>query len=137
MGHSELIMESPRDTESIPGLIREAIEEGREWIRSEIALARAQVAKAAGDYASAAIAWVLAAVFVLLGLVYLGFALILFLSPYLGPAAAAAVVAFGMLIAALAAFLYGRAKFLRAKLVPPRLERALGPLDHGRERDLR
>jgi len=136
MRESGFIMASPRDTESIPGLIREAIEEARGWIKSEIALARAQIAKAAGDYASAAVAWGVAAVLVVLGLVYLGFALILLLSPYLGPAASAAVVAFGMLIAALAAFLYGRAKFLQARLVPRRLERALSTADQGRERDI-
>ena len=137
MRDCELVMESRRDTETIPGLIREAIEEAREWIKSEIALARAQIAKGAGDYASAGVAWAIAGVLVLLGLGYLGFALILLLSPYFGPAAAAALVAFGMFLAALAAFLFGRAKFMRAKLVTPRLERALGTADHARERDAR
>jgi len=137
MRESGFIMESPRDTESIPGLIREAIEEARDWVKSEIALARAQIAKAAGEYASAAVAWGIAAVLVVLGIVYLGFALILLLSPYLGAAGAAAFVALGMLIGALAAFLYGRAKFLRARVVPRRLERALSTADRGRERDIR
>jgi len=131
-----LMTETPRNPDSIPGLIRDAIEDAREWVKSEIALARAEVVKAAEDYAAVAVAWAVAAVLVLLGLVYLGFAVILLLSPYLGAAGAAAVVALAMLLAALAAFLYGRAKFLRARPVPARLERALQPSHLRRRGDL-
>jgi len=113
MHAGRIMTETPRDPDSIPGLVRDAIEDAREWVKSEIALARAEIVKTAEDYATVAVAWAIAAVLVLLGLVYLGFAVILLLSPYLGAAAAAAVVASAMLLAALAAFLYGRAKFMR------------------------
>ena len=56
---------------------------------------------------------------------YLGFALVLLLSPYIGNVAAALAVGLAMFVAAVAAFLYGRARFLSARIVPPRLARLL------------
>jgi Putative Actinobacterial Holin-X, holin superfamily III len=119
------IMADPRAGESISDLIREAIGEVKDWVRAEIELARAQVLNAVGEYAAAAVAWVLAALFALLALIYLGFALVLLLSPYIGNVAAALAVGLAMLVAAVAAFLYGRARFLSARIVPPRLARLL------------
>jgi hypothetical protein len=117
-------MADPRANESLADLIRDAIGEAKDWLRAEIKLVRQQFVEALGAYASAAIAGALAAVFALLALVYLGFALALVLSPYLGDAGAALAVGLLLLCAALGAFLYGRAKFLRARIVPPRLTQA-------------
>jgi hypothetical protein len=125
MGPRGDTMADPRASESISDLIREAIGEAKDWLRAEVALARAQASQSLGEFAGAAIAWALAALFALLALVYLGFALVLLLSPYIGDAAAAAAVGMGLLVAAVAAFLYGRAKYLRARIVPPRLAQLL------------
>jgi hypothetical protein len=118
-------MADPRARESISDLVREAIQDAKEWFRAEIALIRAQIFEALGEYATAAIAWVVAAIFALLALIYLGLALVLLLRPYLGDAGAAFVVGLALLIIAAGAFLYGRAKFLSAKIVPPRISQTL------------
>src|ERR671925_2009118 len=107
------MMSDPRAGESIADLIREAIGEAKDWLKAEVELARAEFTKTLGDYASAGVAWGLAALLALLGLVYLALALVILLSPYLGDSGAAAAVGLILLAAAAAAFLYGRAKFLR------------------------
>lgn len=112
--------------EGIPELIREAIREAREWLSAEFEVARAQIVEAVGNYASAAIACATAALLAFLGLIYVGFALILVLSSYMGAPAAALTVGGGLLVAALAAFFYGRAKFQTARIVPRRLIELLG-----------
>jgi hypothetical protein len=120
------IMADPPVGEGIPELIREAIREARDWLSAEIEVARAQIVEAVGNYASAAIACAMAALLAFLGLIYLGFALILVLSDYVGAPAAALTVGGILLIAALAAFFYGRAKFRTARIVPRRLIELLG-----------
>jgi hypothetical protein len=119
------IMAEPRANESLAELIRDAIGDAKDWLRAEIALIRAQFIEALGSYAGAAIAWAAAGVLALLALVYLGFALALALTPYLGDAGAALAVGLIFLCAAVAAFFYGRTKFRQAKIVPPRLSEAL------------
>src|SRR5205085_4934198 len=112
------IMAGPGAREGIADLLREAIRDAREWFKAEIDLVRAQVLTAVGQYATAAVAWVAAAILALLALIYLGFAAVLVLSPYLGEAGAALAVGLILLAAAIGAFFYGRAKFLNANIIP-------------------
>jgi hypothetical protein len=128
------MMADRRPSESITDLIREAIQEAKDWLIAEVALARAQISKTLGEYASAAIAWALAALFALLALIYLGLALVLVLTPYIGEIGAAAAVGSALLVAAAAAFLYGRAKFLRAKSLQPRMGQILAQGKSGKRR---
>ena len=58
---------------------------------------------------------------------------VLALAPYLGNIGAALAVGGALLIAALAATLYARTMYQRAKLVPPHISRALAEHDSARE----
>ena len=118
-------MAGPRTRPNIPDLVREAIADARDWLKAEIELVRAQISDAAGKYAAAAIAMALAAVLVLVGLIYVTFAIMLLLVPYLGNGGAALAVGGALLIAAFAAGLYARAMYQRAKFVPPHISQAL------------
>jgi hypothetical protein len=123
------VMADPRANASIAEIIRGAIEEAKDWLKAEFALARAQLSESLGNYANALIAWGSAALLVLLALVFLGFGFVLLLAPYVGDTAAVFIVGLALLVAAAAAFLYGRAQFQRANAVPSRIARALSQDD--------
>jgi len=118
-------MAEPRTNESIPGLIREAIGEAVDWLKAEVALFRAQAKDAAEKYMFAAVACVSALVFALLAVSYLLYAAMLALIPYLGPIGAPLAIAAALLVTAVGLGLYGRSLILRARVLPPRVSRAL------------
>jgi hypothetical protein len=119
---------------SIPALIREVIDETRDWLKAEIALLRAQVSDTLARYAAAVFAWMLAAVLTLTALIYLTHAAMLLLSSFIGETGAALAVGSTLLGAAVVACLYGRAKFLHAGIVPVRIAQALGEDAPGKKR---
>jgi hypothetical protein len=118
---------------SIPDLIREAIDETRDWLKAEIALLRAQILDTLEGYATAALAAVVAVVLALTAFIYLAYAVVLLLTPYLGAPGAAAVVGGALLLAAVAASLYGRARFMRTRIVPARIAQVTEDLSGKKE----
>jgi hypothetical protein len=126
-------MAGARKRESIPDLVREAISDGRDWLKAEIDLFRAQLSDAAGKYTNAAIALAVAAILGFAGLMYLALAAMLTLAPYLGNAGSALVVGGALIVIALAASLYARMMYRRARVVPPRVMQALAERTPTRE----
>jgi hypothetical protein len=126
-------MAGPVARVGIPDLIREAIDETRDWIKAEIALLRSQVSDTLAKYAIAALAWVLAAVLALIAFFYLAYAVMLLLSPYIGEVFAALAVGSTLLAAAVVASFYGRAKFLSARVMPGWIAQALAEGDPGKK----
>jgi len=118
-------MAEPRTNESIPGLIRDAIAEAADWLKAEVALFRAQAKYAAEKYMFAAAACVSALVFALLAVSYLLYAVMLALVPYLGPIGAPLAIAAVLLVIAAGLGLYGRSLIMQARILPPRVSRAL------------
>jgi Putative Actinobacterial Holin-X, holin superfamily III len=114
-------MAGPVTGTSLPDLIREAIGETRDWVKAEIALLHARVSAALAKYAIAAFACMLAAMLTLIAFIYLAYAVMLLLRPYLGEAGAALAAGGTLLVAAVVAWLFGRAKFLGARTVPARM----------------
>jgi hypothetical protein len=120
-------MAGPLTTASIPDLIREAIGETRDWVKAEIALLHARVSATLAKYAIAVFACMLAAILALIAFIYLAYAVMLLLRPYLGEAGAAFAAGGTLLVAAVIACVCGRAKFLAAGTVPARAQVQNGP----------